>query len=190
MQKQSDCDDELVRRTREGDEEALARIIDRYSPYVGAVVWNIVGGKLCESDAKEIISDSFFLLWQYADRVRPGCLKGYLASIARTRSLNALRKAGREETLEADAITLSAPSAEDAVIRRDAHAALHRCLEALGEPDRSIFLRHYYYGQSAVEIADICRMNLNTVRTKLRRGRDKLRQELLKGGYSIETEDF
>ena len=49
------------------------------------------------------------------------------------------------------------------------------------EPDREIFLRHYFYCQGVAEIALALDMNTNTVKTRLRRGREKLRRELTKG---------
>lgn len=51
----------------------------------------------------------------------------------------------------------------------------------MGEPDREIFLRHYYYCQSVTDIAAALDMNANTVKTRLRRGRERLRAELSKG---------
>ena len=48
------------------------------------------------------------------------------------------------------------------------------------EPDREIFLRHYFYEQSAAEIALLLDMSTNTVKSRLRRGRERLRAELVK----------
>ena len=45
-------------------------------------------------------------------------------------------------------------------------------------PDREIFLRFYYYGQSVKDIAAQMEMNASTVRSRLARGREKLRAEL------------
>lgn len=49
------------------------------------------------------------------------------------------------------------------------------------EPDREIFLRHYYYCQGVADIALALDMNANTVKTRLRRGRERLRKELAEG---------
>ena len=165
-------------------------LIDRYTAYVCTVVHNIVSGKLGAEDEKEILSDCFCLLWQNAEKVQPGKLKAYLAAIARSRALNALRRLRPEDPLEEAVLTLRVPGPETEALRRDAELALRRCLDAMGEPDRSIFFRHYYFCQSAAEIAAALGSNPNTIHTKLRRGREKLRQELEKGGYTLETEDF
>ena len=49
------------------------------------------------------------------------------------------------------------------------------------EPDREIFLRHYFYRQGVAGIALALDMNVNTVKTRLRRGRESLRRALTKG---------
>ena len=58
---------------------------------------------------------------------------------------------------------------------------------SMGQPDREIFLRFYYYCQSVSVISEKMQMNPSTVKTRLHRGREKLRQHLtgfesVKGG--------
>jgi len=180
----------LLEAVQRGDEEALGSLIERYTPYVGSIVWSIVKGKLDESDAKALVSEVFFLLWQNASKVQPEKLRPYLGSIARSRALNALRRAGREISLEDESLTLRSPGAETEALRRAQYEALRRSLDAMPEPDRTIFIRHYYHYRSAREIGEELGMNANTVSTRLRRGRERLRQELTKGGCFIGSEDL
>jgi RNA polymerase sigma-70 factor (ECF subfamily) len=49
--------------------------------------------------------------------------------------------------------------------------------------DREIFLRHYYYCQPVKTIAAELEMNESTVKTRLKRGREKLKTILREGGY-------
>lgn len=182
----TNAEDRLVRELKRGDEAALEEIIRRYTPYVGTIVWNILSGKMSEDDAKEVVSDCFYTLWQNREKLRESALKGYLASIARSRALNALRRAGRDLPLEDDALQLSLPGPEDETARREEYAALRRCVGAMGEPDRTIFIRHYYLYQTAAAIGQALGLNVNTVNTRLRRGRERLRRELEKGGFCCE----
>ena len=56
---------------------------------------------------------------------------------------------------------------------------------AMAPPDRDIFLRKYYLLQSGKEIAAALGMSVESVNTRLSRGRDRLRRELTeKGVYS------
>ena len=178
-------DDKLIKDMQAGDESALGVAIDRYTAYVGTIVWNIINGSLCESDAKEIISEVFYTLWKNSLKIRPGKLKAYLSSIARSKSLDALKRAKRDAPLEDDLVEVDIPGPETDVLKAEEYAALKRAVDCLPEPDHTIFTRHYYYYQKTGEIAEKMGLNVNTVQSKLRRGRETLRRELEKGGYFI-----
>ena len=53
----------LVRAMQRGEEEALERVIELYTPYVSAIVLNIVSGILDRADAAAVVSDVFYTLW-------------------------------------------------------------------------------------------------------------------------------
>ena len=55
------------------------------------------------------------------------------------------------------------------------------------DPDREIFLRHYYYAQAVQEIARQMGLNESTIKTKLRRGRMKLKDILTREGFLREA---
>ena len=93
---------DILRELQRGSEEALETLIETYTGYVGTVVWNIVCGTLSRGDAEEIISDVFLSLWVNAKKVQPGKLRPYLAAVARNKSIDALRKAGKEPVFEED----------------------------------------------------------------------------------------
>lgn len=171
-------EEEILRRLRRGDGETLGRVVDDYGGYVGAIVWAIVGRSMTPQDAEEVCADVFVRLWQRADKVRPGSLKGYLAAISRSCAINALRRSGGELPLEEDRITLSAESAEALADRRERDARVRAAVDAMEEPDRTIFLRRYWYCQTAEDIADALGMTGAAVRKRLERGREKLRQHL------------
>lgn len=181
-----DTEESRIAALRRGDEQALEQLIRQYTPYAGAIVWGIVGGKLTRDDAEEILSDVFLTLWKNADRIRPGKLKAYLASIARTRAIDALRRAGESLELEEDVLALPDADPERQLTQAEERRLLRKTLSELPEPDHTIFIRHYYFCQKTAEIAEALDMNVNTVQTKLKRGREKLRLALAEGGYEHE----
>ena len=69
---------------------------------------------------------------------------------------------------------------------KERSALLNAALAALTPEDREIFLRRYYYNQTAGQIAEALHMNPSTVRSRLLRGRQALRTELQKGDVQIE----
>lgn len=165
------------------DEGALAWFIDRYTPYVSAVVFNITGAYLPAADGEEIVSDVFLALWKNADRVWPGKVKMYLSGTARNMARDALRRVGREIPLEEDILPGAETDPQWELERREQARLVRSALLDMGYPDREIFLRHYYYCQPLAQIGEEMDMNLSTVKTRLRRGREKLREQLLKGGF-------
>ena len=57
----------------------------------------------------------------------------------------------------------------------------------LDRPQRELFVRHYYYGQTVREAALAMGLNLSTAKTWLRRGRETLKTILEQEGYGHET---
>ena len=52
----------------------------------------------------------------------------------------------------------------------------------MAPPDRDIFLRKYYLLQSSKEIATALNMSVESINTRLSRGRDRLRHQLTEKG--------
>lgn len=181
-----DLDDRLIEAMQDGDESALGAVIQRYTAYVGTIVWNIVGNRMNGNDTKEIVSDVFYILWKNSAKVHKGKLKAYLSSISRSRALDALRRSKQEISIEEDNIEIPVSGPEDEIVQAEMYAALQDALNAMPEPDRTIFIRHYYFYQTTNVIAEQLEMNTKTVQTKLYRGRETLRRVLTEGGYFIE----
>ena len=55
-------------------------------------------------------------------------------------------------------------------------------LNGLSPQDRAIFLRHYYYGQTAADIGAALAMPPSTVKVRLHRGRKTLKELLMERG--------
>ena len=175
-----------LRGLTQQNEAALAWLIERYAPYVNTIVFNIIGASMSVGDVEEVASDVFLVLWKNAERIRPGKLKAYLSGVARNLAKDRLRKAGRELPLEEDILSSSDSDVEREMEVREQAGLVNRAILNMDYPDREIFLRHYYYCQSLPQIAGEMDMNLSTVKTRLRRGRSKLKDELRKGGFCDE----
>lgn len=66
----------------------------------------------------------------------------------------------------------------------EVYEILRTAISDITEPDREILIRHYYYYQSTAVIAEKMNINKNTVQTKLRRTREKLRKYLEERGVT------
>ncbi len=158
------------------NEMGLRWMIQRYTPYVSAVVWGIVGGQLSAQDAEEITSDAFLTLWRNRQKLRPGKVKSYLGSIARSRAIDRLRQAGQDVSLEDEELVICSDTPEREVLLRESKELLRRYLMSLKAMDREILIRYYYLYESAPAIARRLGMRPDAVRQRLARAREQLRR--------------
>ena len=168
------------------NEKALIWFIDRYSAYVNTIIYNIIGSSIPGVDIEEISSDVFFTLWMNAEKISHGKTKAYLGGIARNKAKERLRKAGMELPLEDDVLLISNDNPEKAFQDQELAKFLQKAILAMQQPEREIFIRHYYYYQPISLIAEEMHINLSTVKTRLHRGRKRLKEKLSEGGYTIE----
>ena len=83
--------DRLVEKLKKHNENALGQIIEQQSGFVASVVYNTANGSLSKEDIEEVTADVFVTLWNNADKVQEGKLRGYLCVIAKTRTLNKIK---------------------------------------------------------------------------------------------------
>lgn len=178
----------ILHKLQSGDPAGLEALMERYIPYVSAVVWNILRETMPVQDGEEVVSDVFLAAWRQGSELRPGSVKAWLGSVARHKAKNRLRQTGRELPLEEAALEIPGPDDPPGEYERAVERQLVRqAVDALPDPDREVFLRHYYYAQTVQEIANRMDLNLSTVKTKLRRGRMKLKEILTREGYLHEA---
>ena len=171
-------DGKALKQLQAGDQQAVEWFIERYSGYVGAVVNSILQGKMSQADVEEVTADVFVTLWKSAQKLVPLNLKGYLSRVARSLALRKLRERSQELPLEEDILVLEEDSLIEKLDQEERDRLVREAVISMPQPDREIFLRFYYYCQSIPVIAEKMQMNPSTVKTRLRRGREKLRQHL------------
>ena len=90
------------------------------------------------------------------------------------------KELGRTSPSEYTSGSENALSFEDDIIKSEEHQLLIDAVKSLGEPDSSIVIRKYYFGQKSREIAADLGMTTGAVDTRLSRAVNKLRD--LMGG--------
>lgn len=176
-------DELILRKMRSGDPVGLEMLMDRYISYVSAVVWGILRYAMTVEDAEEVVSDVFLAAWEQCGDLSTGKVKAWLGAVARHKAKNKLRHLGCELPLEEDILEIPGDDALDAELEREEEAKLVRsAVDSLGEPDREVFLRHYFHAQTVEEISHAMSLNESTIKTKLRRGRLRLKTILTRWG--------
>lgn len=175
---------ELLRLLQRGDPAGLEALIVRYTPYVSAVAARILPG--CPREWEEVAADVFWAAWQERKKLQPGRLKGWLSVTARNRALNLLRSRRETVPLAEDILVLSRDGPQQELEAREAAGLVRTALSTLEREDRELFVRRYYYGQTVARAAEEMGMNLSTAKSRLRRGRERLKEALRKAGYDVE----
>ena len=162
-----EIDRKLLAALRAREPQGLEEAIGRYSPYVAGVLRKVLGQLGTQEDLEELSSDVFVALWQSAEGLREDSdLKLWLGAL-------------RLELPLEDAF-LPGPEPTRFWERQEETQLVRQALLRLSPTDRDIFLRHYYWRQTVARIAEELGMNPSTVKSRLKRGREKLRNTLKK----------
>lgn len=174
-------DEQLLRKLQSGQPEALQACMEKYHRYVYTVIANILGSTGRPEDIEELLQDSFYAIWNHADAIQPKKLRAYLSTTARNKAKSWLR-GRRELPMALDTIDIPDPgsSLEDAAVQAELTRYIQKAIDRMRPKDREIFLRYYYYLQTAAEIGQQMNIPTNTVLSRLMRGRNILKKTLSK----------
>ena len=177
--------EKLAEKLTQGDEEAFEAIVDRFTPLVSTIVYNLANGSLSITDMEELTSDTFITLWYNREKVLPDKLKGYICCIAKNKTKNKLKSIFRHKIVSIDEIDYEdGLVVSDEIENKIITEVLREALDIIGEPDKEIIIRHYYYYQSSTEISEKMGMKSETVKSRIKRAREKLKKLLAERGYT------
>lgn len=152
--------------------EAVHEIIQRYSDMVYRIAYARTGNR---ADAEDVYQEVFFHLFARQPALdSEEHLKAWLIRTACNTSINLVKSAWRR-------LVRPMPEGYDppeGSAKEAAGEALRGALRRLPERYRTAIYLHYYEGLSTEEIARILGEKPTTIRTRLRRGREKLRTML------------
>lgn len=191
--KQKD-DLKLIQGLKKQDENALNICINRYQSYVSYIVANIIGESLPNEDKEEIIVDVFLSIWNHADSIDTSIsssLKPYIGTIARNKSRNRLRSLVKHNTICLDdQIVVDKNDFTEDLINKELNEILLETINMLNQDERVCFLKYYYYEKSIRVISKETGINESTIKSKLSRGRNKLKELLERKGFYYEDINY
>lgn len=168
-------DKELIELLKQNPEQGLAAVVIRYTAYVLKIARTKLNDVCTHEDIEEIVSDVFFRFYQQGQKCgfEIRSLRAYISLIAERLCVDVFRQQIRHE----DPVPLE-NAADKLVSEEDSgdYDILAEKIKQLGEPDISIFIRKYFYGQKTAEIARELHMKPNTVDKRISRGLVKLRK--------------
>ena len=182
-------DEEILELLWRRSEDGLRGVQEKYSPLCRRLAMNLLGQR---EDAEECVSDVYMAVWSTIPPCRPVSLSAYIAKVTRNIAVSYIRK--REARcrkctgivlIDELAECLPEPDALDPSDDLTLRDALNTYFASLSDEDRAIMLRRYYDGESAERIAKDIGLRPGTVRVRLHRLRERLREHLTAQGITI-----
>lgn len=178
-------EERLAARLKKKDDQALGEIIDLYTPLVSTIIYNVSKGTMTKEDIEEVTSDVFVTLWKNSGKIIPEKLKSYICCIAKTRAINKMA------TIRSNLVSIEDYDLEDdfsisdETENKDIRDELRKVINEIKEPEHEILIRYYYYYQSTSKIAKVMGINVETIKYKLRKTREKIKSMLTERGYTL-----
>jgi RNA polymerase sigma factor (sigma-70 family) len=165
----------MVARVAAGDSDALAAIYDQYSPLIHGIARRLVG----DEAAADVCQEVFIALWRQPDRFdsQKGTLRTFLATIARRRSVDALRQSGRRDAREVRASVLVptvAPNCDEAALAEVTAGRLRQAMEKLPDEQKKVIELAYVQGLTFRQVAEATGTPEGTAKSRLRLGLARL----------------
>ena len=178
-------DTDLIGRASEGDARALEVLYDRYSRVVYSFALRIVGDPQL---AEELLQEVFFRAWQQgaAFRAARGTFITWLLSITHNMAIDEVRKRRRrpqradneEPEAALAAVQDEGQDVEEEVWLSSLRTTIAGALEQLPPAQRDAIELAYFQGLTQREIAERLGEPLGTIKTRMRLGIQKLREQL------------
>ena len=184
-------DKEIIALFLARDEGAIQAAQRQYGGYCAAIANGILDDR---GAAEECVNDTWLRCWQSIPPQRPRSLKSFAGRIVRNLALNvrrtdaAWKRGGGQVPValeELNEVVSGEDTPEEALDRTVLLEALNRFLAELPEVQRNLFLRRYWYLDSAEQMAKRFAMSKTQVTTTLHRLRVKLRAYLEQEGFEL-----
>lgn len=161
----------LVKKAKKGDKTAFNELILQYQQDM----YNIAKSRLySEEDVCDVIQETILNAYQSIEKLRDiSKFKIWLIKIL-VNECNKLYLERKKDYYELDEY-------QEAVTEDISNLEFLNLMNVLNEDEKNIFILYYQEGYTCKEIAQILNLNSNTVRSKLLRGKEKLKNTLKEG---------
>ena len=174
----------IIQQVLAGDESAFAELVKKYQKQVQALAWRKIGDFHI---AEDITQDTFLKVYQKLHTLKdPNQFSGWLYVITTNLCSTWLRKKRiRTERLEDAEITMTQNDAYSRHITEDQHKAtvdaqretVRKLLAKLKESERTVMTLHYLGEMTIEEISRFLGVSGSTIKSRLRRARNRLQKE-------------
>jgi len=174
-------DDQLVERSKHGDQDAYASLVTRYQAVAARTAYVITGS---EEDAEDAAQEGFVKAYYALDRFRAGApFRPWLLRIVANEAINRRKARGRRPTVGLS-MAMDRPSPDTALSPEGAALASERrervlaAMREMREDDRLVIAYRYFFDLSEAEMATALDCARGTVKSRLSRAIQRLRERM------------
>lgn len=164
----------------------IDKVIDDFSGYLYTIIKN--AGNFPKEDIEEMISDTYFILWKNQNKLDiEKKLSPYLFGIVK----NLIKQRyhifynNNENIEDYEEYLIINENLDMTVQNNETNQKIINLLNKMKSKEKNIFYDFYFYSTKIKDIAVKYNLSESTVKSKLYRTRNRIRKELLKGGYSL-----
>ncbi len=172
------------------DESAIKETDRTYAAYCTSIAMSLLQ---IREDTQECVNDTYMSAWERIPPFVPECLRTFLGRLTRNIAIGMYRRSHAKKRMDRFELTFSEleeclPSGENVERSFDAKQLgkyISEWLDSLGEQDRVLFVRRYWLGDKAVELAKKTGMTEYGISRKLARLQESLRKYLEERGADV-----
>ena len=176
-------DSQLIRKTLLGDDSAFTRLVQKHQEGVHGLIWRKIGDF---HYAEEITQDTFLHAHKKLGTLKDTkCFVKWIHVIARRLSVNWIQRSKPNIETQSMADTSNAEMEESAYVdytmnhreteaEEDRSEGIKKLLEKLPACERIVLTLYFLDEMTTQEIGKFLGMSINTIKSQLRRGRERL----------------
>ena len=177
---------DLITRSRKGDLAAFNLLVENYQTAVFNLCLRMLASQQTAEDATQ---EAFIASYRHLEKFRGGSFRAWLFRIAANACYDELRRRRARPALSLDEpgsdgerhldAADAAPSPEERAEQSELRETLARALSSIPEDQRLAITLSDVQGLDYAEIAEVMQCSLGTVKSRIARGRVRLRSILL-----------
>ena len=182
----------LIKKARRGDGRAFSMLIENHERFVFNVVYRITGNA---EDARDVSQEAFIKAFKnFESYDESSAFSTWLYRIAVNTAIDYIRKRKKENSISFEDYIVDEKNQkgdsgiEEKVISKEGVKNIISAVNMLEDEFKTVIVLRDMEGMEYKEISDITGLPLGTVKSRLSRGRGKLRQMIEKFNLKQETE--
>ncbi len=165
---------QLIKRAKSGDAEAFIRLMEDNKESMKRIAFAYLKR---EEDVADALQDTVLDAFEHIHRLqKPEYFRTWLVRILLNNCTKIYRQRKRQIAYDPDAEDYERRTSQGIEVQSDLE--FHDLLRQLPEESRMIFQMYFGEQYSIAQIARILKMNENTVKSRLRRGKERLRRAI------------